>query len=293
MRLGEDMPVKAIAPWFGGKRNLADWIVATAGPHNVWWELGCGSMAVTLAKPVARMETLVDLHGDLINLARVICDTRLGPELYRRLARTMMCDAIFADSDAFLRAHESRDGDVPLSVERAYHYFVSSWMGRNGNAGMPANRSGTYCVRFTGSGGHAATRWRSAIASMPAWRKRLSKCTLMRSDLFDVLGRIDDLSGTAIYVDPPYLRKSTDYLHDFTGEDHQRLAIAADRFRNARIVISYYAHPDLDVLYPGWTKLTRDVPKSLSHQVGRGANDARATEVLLVNQRVEAEGLFG
>jgi hypothetical protein len=35
------------------------------------------------------------------------------------------------------------------------------------------------------------------------------------------------------------------------------------------------------------------VSKAMAHQGGRGPNDVRATEVLLVNQRVVAEGLFG
>jgi hypothetical protein len=40
-----DMPIKALAPWFGGKRNLAPLIVAELGEHRCYWEPFCGSMA--------------------------------------------------------------------------------------------------------------------------------------------------------------------------------------------------------------------------------------------------------
>jgi len=49
----DDMSIKALAPWFGGKRNMAPMIVQELGPHNSYWEPFCGSMAVLLAKPQA------------------------------------------------------------------------------------------------------------------------------------------------------------------------------------------------------------------------------------------------
>jgi DNA adenine methylase len=42
----DDMPIKAIAPWFGGKRTLAPRITAELGAHRAYWEPFCGSMAV-------------------------------------------------------------------------------------------------------------------------------------------------------------------------------------------------------------------------------------------------------
>ena len=39
------MQIKALAPWFGGKRTLAPRIVAELGPHRAYWEPFCGSLA--------------------------------------------------------------------------------------------------------------------------------------------------------------------------------------------------------------------------------------------------------
>lgn len=277
------VPITALAPWFGGKRNLAPRIVELLGPHRVYWELGCGSMAVLLAKPAAAMETAVDLHGDLVNLAEVVRDSALGPQLYRRLRRTLTCEAFFDEADQFMRVveEETLPAKPGAKLERAYQYFVCSWMGRNGTAGLLATHKGPYCARYTAKGGHAATRWGSAIRSIPAWRQRLRRVTILQRDLFEILPRIEDAPETSIYVDPPYVKKGAKYLHDFTPADHTRLARELKRFRHARVVLSYYEHPRVRELYAGRSIEAIDVSKAMGNQGRRGESDARATELLI------------
>lgn len=280
--------INALAPWFGSKRNLAPEIVRELGPHVAYWEPFCGSMATLLAKPPSRMETVNDLHGDLINLARVIQDPRLGPALYRQVRRCWTSDGVLANAEAVVRASEP--GEEP-NVERARLFFVSSWMGRNGEVGLKKNERGrTLSVRWTPNGGDPATRFASAVESIPAWRRRLRNVTILRRDAFGVIGRIGDDAGTAIYCDPPYIVKSDEYLHDFPpaffGEDaHDRLAELLQSFRRARVVVSYYDHPRLASLYPEdrWRRLRFDIAKSMSHAWRRGDNGKRAVEVLLIN----------
>lgn len=112
--------VTALAPWFGSKRTMAPDIVKLLGPHKSYWEPFCGSMAVLLNKPKCRMETVGDLHADLVNLARVVRDTDAGQELYRQ-ARLMLCsDDELASANKLIRS-----GDCPeeLNVERALAYL--------------------------------------------------------------------------------------------------------------------------------------------------------------------------
>ena len=106
-----DIKIKAIAPWFGAKRNLALRIVELLGKHSVYWEPFCGSMAVLLAKPACKMETVNDLHGDLINLARVIQHEQLALKFYRRLRRTLMHEQIFREAAERCR-ERARDQDI-------------------------------------------------------------------------------------------------------------------------------------------------------------------------------------
>lgn len=273
-----EMKISALAPWFGSKRGMAPEIVRQLGQHRCYWEPFCGSMAVLLAKPAATMETVNDLHDDLINLAMVIRDRKLGPALYRRLRRTLAHVGLLEIAQA--RVAESPDR---CALDRAEDYFIASWLGRNGVSGTACSNQAV-AKRFTANGGQAGTRLRSAISSIPAWSKRMAEVLILHEDGIGLLERIADQEATAIYVDPPYLVKGASYIHDFKPVDHERLAAALRRFKAARVVVSYYADPLLAKLYPGWTLLDCSRQKSM---VNAGRRDEKggkiAPEVLLIN----------
>ena len=278
-----DMPIKALAPWFGGKGNLAALIVRELGRHRSYWEPFCGSMAVLLAKPAAYMETVNDLHRDLINLARVIRDPIASPALYRRLRRIFHSEMDYRQAIAAQTAPALAE-DTP-DLDRAQTYFITSWMGRKGLSGTPMKNTGSFGVRYTALGGTGGVRWLSAVRSIPAWRRRLARVTILSRDGLELLGRIEDADGTAIYCDPPYLVKGTSYLHDFDADHHAALAAAVARFRRARVVVSYYDHPALADLYPParWSRVTVTVNKAMALGGRRGVNQTTADEVLLLN----------
>jgi DNA adenine methylase len=284
MSTAQDLPaIGSLAPWFGAKRLLAPEIVSAIGPHRAYWEPFCGSLAVLLAKPVVVMETANDLHGDLINLARVLKDEVLALDLYGRAARTVFHEDLFHESAERIRV--PFEGQSP-DVGRAEDFLSVSWFGRNGTIGTKQYNH-NFCVRYTSNGGHAATRWGSVVASIPAWHARLRSVTLLNRDAFEVLGRIEDREGVAIYCDPPYLAKGASYVHDFEDVDHERLAGTLGRFNKSRVVVSYYAHPRLEELYPGWRIEHLDVPKAILNAARRGKapGPSRAPEVLLINDR--------
>jgi DNA adenine methylase len=147
MEVLDKMKVTAIAPWFGGKRTMAPDIVKQLGQHSAYWEPFCGSMAVLLAKPESSHETVNDLHGDLINLARVIADDEMYMRLYDRASR-VLCDEERRDESIALL----RTATDPL--DRAFHYFVIQWMGRNGFSGTvgPSPFAGRRTGVMVGSG---------------------------------------------------------------------------------------------------------------------------------------------
>lgn len=279
------MKIKAICPWFGSKRTLAPQIIKQLGPHYVYWEPMCGSCSVLFSKPRTTCETVNDLHGDLINLALVVQDEANAVELYGRVSRCLFHEDLLPIAKAFLTGRDLQAG-VP-DVERAYWYLVFSWMGLNGISGTPLNHTGTFAVRYSSKGGNGATRWESVCESIPDWHQRLVGVQILRRDAFGILERIDDAAGTAIYVDPPYLVKGAKYVHDFRQEDHDRLAALLQRFEKCRVVVSYYAHPALASLYPGWTLIDSSqlcIKKAMVNSCQAGKNGRTvAPEVLLVN----------
>lgn len=286
------MKLGAIAPWYGSKRSLAPTIVEQLGEHRCYWEPFCGSMAVLLAKPPCSSETVNDVHGDLINLARVIRDPKLGAQLFRRLRRTWFGKPIL--DDARERLAELPKPESP-SVDRAEAYFTDAWQSMNGLAGT-ASHAGQRGIarRFSSLGGDPAVRWMAAVDSIPAWSKRMRGVRIEQSCGIELCEKIEDRVGTVIYADPPYLEKHAGYLHDFTDEDHERLASALSGFSKTRVVVSYYEHDKLADLYGGdWTKIDCTMSKSVGRPgLSSGKAISVAPEILLVNGPMAGGGLW-
>lgn len=300
----EPLRISALLPWFGGKRTMAPRIARECcredgRPPKSFWELCCGSMAVSLAMPRCSHHYVVDMHDDLINLARIIQDPRSGPEFYRRLRRVLNHETLFHEAKEALAADDRTKlqafglfESAPISqlepINRAILFFVVSWQGRNGVAGtervnyQPA-------VRWTSGGGHGAIRFAGAVETVPAFRRRMRDWTILQRDVFDVLAKIDDQDGTTIYIDPPYVRDgeqrsgSCSYLHEFRPAEHQKLARALNRFRSVRVVVSYYDVPIVRELYQGWTIVDCITQKNLHVQNRRGVGRCEAPECLLIN----------
>jgi len=274
---------------------MAPRVVEVLGPHRAYFEPFAGSMAVLLAKPPSQQETVNDLHGHLINLARTLADPHTCEQLYARAARTLCSTDLYWQSVEWLE--ELPPALVLDNPEAAYHFLVVSWMGRNGSAGCVRTKFSP-SVRFTPRGGSSSTRWRSAVESIPEWHERLRSVSILNMDGFDLIEKIADTEGVAIYADPPYLRATrgsgggSGYLHDFSEEsspmfgsedDHGRLASLLGRFQQARVVVSYYDHPRLRQLYDGWRVIECTRQKNLHVQNRRGPGRCDAPEILLVN----------
>lgn len=286
------MNIKSIVPWFGSKRKLAPKIVELIGQHKTYWEPMCGSMAVLLAKPPCEMETVNDLHGCLINLARVIQDKEKGFELYDKLSRTLYTEEFFEESKERWTS-AAGDPDVWLSLERAYDYFVASWMGLNGVSGTKRYNY-QFALRWCRGGGQGARRWRSVVGSMPAWHKRLQNVVILKRDAIEIIDNIADDRDTVVYCDPPYFDKSDKYLHDFTPEQQVQLSQSLKRFSKARIFVSYYDHPALEALYEGWRKIRFAVSTQSLRNATKGKKknpQKEQVEVLLIKNEIQS-GLF-
>lgn len=302
----DQMKISAIVPWFGSKRTMAARIARECcrpdgRPPKSFWDLCCGSLAVSLAMPRCSHHHAVDIHEDLVNLARIIQDPQLGPKLYRSLRRVLNHEVLFKEAKAAIEAHDveqlqaiglfgtgQTSADEMDAFQRAVAFFVVSWQGRNGVAGTERVNYQT-AIRWTSGGGHGAIRFAGAVQSIPHWRRRMRDITIVDRDVFEVLTKTEDEDLTTIYIDPPYVRDgvgrsgSCAYLHDFEPKHHQRLHAQLSRFKKARVVISYYDHQVLREWYAGWTVLECTTQKNLHVQNRRGVGRCEAPEVLIIN----------
>lgn len=296
------MKIRSIAPWFGGKRTLAPRVVELLGEHDSYFEPFCGSMAVLLAKPKSAHETVNDLHGDLINLAFVLQDSAGSVHLYERSQRTLVCETLLDHAGEQLLQPVDFSAPWEQRVERAYYYFLASWMMRNGVAGTE-RQDYQIAVRWTPGGGSPTVRWRSATDSIPSWHERLQNVLILNRDAFQIIDSIPDSPEIAVYLDPPYMKStrglcahgsgSGRYVHEFKNgnggnlfeasslDDHSRLARSLSRFESARIVVSYYDCDRVRELYQGWTFHDQTMMKNLHQQNGRGTRKQMAPEVLI------------
>jgi DNA adenine methylase len=258
-------------------------------------------MAVLLSKAPCSQETVSDLHGDLTNLAWVLAAPRLAAELYDRLGRVMFSEAIFEHARDVLSNAVAPDA---VDLDRAYWYFIFSWMGSNGLAGTKRALGAPLAVRFTTGGGAPSVRFRSTVESIPAWHYRLCNVVVLRRNAFNLLEQIEDSRDTAIYIDSPYLfetrskgaasERGAQYVHDFDAppldlfapkkDKHELLAEQLRRFKESRVVISYYDHPRLHELYAGWTFRDCSIHKNIAAQNRRGVQGrVEAPEILILN----------
>jgi DNA adenine methylase len=287
------MEITALAPWFGGARSLA----ARIGPElgRLGW---CGVLFAGGMPELPHIKTqagvATDLHRHIINLARVVADDAMLVRMVRRVDRLLFHSDVLeaAQRRCLDREHTTGRGmlfaapqcdDTP-NVEWAADYFVSCWMGRGGYAGRGGELSQSIAVRYTSSGGSSAKRWRSAVASLPAWGKVLERWQFVCDDAFNVLARLKPQAKAGLYLDPPWVGAGDEYVFRFTDEQHRRLARELTRLSAAgyRIVLRYGDHPMIRGLYPTpeWTWV---------ESTTRDQRNGEVAEVLILNGPSYAE----
>lgn len=273
-------PIKCLIPYAGGKRTLAPRIVELLGEHGTYVEPFVGGCSILPVKPRAAVEIINDANPAVVNVLRAM---RFNEYQLSRMLGPMAFDRQTFENAKSLLASIAPGADL-IGTDIAAAQLVVWWMGANGYAGT--TKTGWFAQRHTKTGGDPAVRWESFKRSLPTLAERLCGVLLANQDFRPFLRqRALDLRGTAIYADPPYFAKRIEYAHDFTPKDHVDLAAMLNRYRRARVVVSYYDAPELATLYPPdlWERHEVKVSKA-SANARRGATKTTATEVLLVNR---------
>lgn len=275
-----EMKIGALAPWFGSSRMIGEHVgKALEGCTHVTVPFLGGGCELVHIK--ARTLVCGDLHGAMINLARIAADPFLGVKLYRRLRRIMLSDTELYEAQEWCKAAETHSPATP-SFEWAEKYFLASWMGMNGHAGKAKEFDTSFSVRYDAGGGDSAVRVRNATKSIIGFRRILMRATFICMDAFELLPKVKDDPDCGLYIDAPWPKDGDCYKHPFTVEKQERLATELHRFKQTRVVIRYGRHPLIERLYPtskwDWTDME-----------GRTSGNRAKQEVLIVNRRGEDE----
>jgi len=273
-----NMPRSPLA-WYGAKNRLAPRIVGLFPPHGTYVEPFVGGGSVFFAKPPSRVETVNDMHGDLVNFFKVLRDRRNRERLIELVEGTPWSRAEYCNALVVRKA-----GKWASDVERAWTFLVATRQSRNGVAKHPTDWSRT--VGRTANGASSRTSiWRNLPERLAVAGLRLQAAQIECGHWAKILDDYDS-KDTLAYLDPPYLhstrnpRNRNSYDHEMTEVDHARLLLRLKQFKG-KVVLSGYASRLYDEILYGWHRIEIETTSSASNRANK--KRTRRTEVLWLN----------
>jgi DNA adenine methylase len=263
--------------WIGGKYYSVAVILAALPPaedYDVYCEPMGGAAHVLAAKlEGSHIEVYNDANRDLVNFWMWVRDM---PDVLAERLRSLPYSRVL-----FYQYHASLyDGTELDSLERAVRWFYVLRSSFSSCVGPVANGWSSSGLRQS-----KARSYHNALSLFGTISERFRYVQL---DCRDFAAVIEQYQGprTLFYVDPPYVDCEHYYRDEagaarFTWESHERLAVLLNQ-TEAKVALSYYAHPQLDAWYPPdrWRRLTWEMVKHA--QLTRARRD-RGHEVLLMN----------
>ena len=274
--------MKTPLPYYGGKTNISGAIARHFPAHEHYVEPFAGSLAVLLAKPRSRMETVNDLDQDLMTFWRVLRDDPDG------LAAVMA-----------LTPHSRTEHDLAYDLsssmtdlERARRVWVMLSQGR----GSTIRRTGWRFYRDAAGSSYGMPDYLSAyMRRVPPAAARLHGVSLECRDALELVEDYGRDADTLLYCDPPYLRtarNSTNYRHELASERHHRDLADALKGCRASVVLSGYSSPLYDSLYAGWDRVEIRAWTGNGIRDGATKTDGDRVEVLWSNRNISEPNLF-
>ncbi|KAA0011208.1 DNA adenine methylase [Billgrantia pellis] len=253
------MQSKPILPWMGGKRRLAKQIIPLFHEHTAYVEPFCGGAAVFFMKPPSQVEVINDVHGELVNLYRVV--KHHPDELVRQFRWGLV------SREEYLTQREI-DPRHLTDIQRAARFFYLQKLAFGGKvAGQTFGTSATSPPRLN------LMRIEEDLSTA---HLRLARTVVEHLDWAECMRRYDR-PGTLFYLDPPYWG-TAGYGNDFGLEQYHLMASLA-REAKGQVVISVNDVPEMREAFEGLTIHTT----SIRYTVGREATDQRG-ELIITNR---------
>lgn len=243
----------------GSKWSIAEWIISHMPEHETYLEPFFGSGAVFFVKQPARLETINDLDGSVVNLFRMI---RENPEQLANLVKWTPYAR-----DEYDDAHHH----VSDEVEQARRFLVRCWQSIRVKVGT---KSGFKC-RGTDDEVHHTRQWDEIPDRIFKVAERLKRVQIENRPAIELIKRFNRCD-VLIYADPPYVfstRGGKMYEHEMADNDHIDLLEALDAHKGP-VLLSGYENSIYDERLRNWTKRTTS---------GKPVNYESRTEVLWIN----------
>jgi DNA adenine methylase len=255
-------PVSPVAPYLGGKRNLARRIIDRLGrvPHTIYVEPFVGMGGVFLRRPFrAHSEVINDISQDVATLFRIL-QRHYVP--FMDMLRWQITGR--AEFERLLAGAAASLTDLERAARFLYLQrtaFGGKIEGRN--FGVSPGLPGRFDVTKLGS-------------MLEAVHERLSGVVIERLPFQDLIARYDR-PETLFYLDPPYWGSEKDYGSGvFARQDFQRLAECLAGLQG-RFILSLNDHPEVRAMFQGF-----DIEAiETAYSIGPGTARGRIGEVLI------------
>lgn len=246
-------PLPGLAPWVGGKRNLARRLIARieAIPHTCYAEPFIGMGGVFLRRPHrAECEVINDWARDVSNLFRVV--QRHPDALFREIAWRITSREEFARLVA-------TDPETLTDIDRAARFVYLQY---NAFGGKPDTTSfGRSPLRPSRWNPEKVERHLQAVA------QRLGGVFIERLPYADFIAQWDRPT-TLFYCDPPYWGCEDYYGKNlFERADFERLAAALKAIKG-RFILSINDVPEIRELF-AWATIEEEPMTYTINAAGR------------------------
>ena len=236
--------MKCVLKYPGAKNRIADWICQYIPHHEVYLEPYFGSGAVFFNKIPAKIETLNDLDGNVVNYFRIIRERPV--ELISQLEMTPYSREEYYNACVILPEE--------TEIERARKFAVRCWMGfgcsnlyRNGFRSSQQRTSP-----------HTTKEWQELPERLMAASERLKNAQIENLPALELIRRYDT-PDVFMYVDPPYLhgtRKNYLYRYEMQDQEHiELLELLAGH--PGKVLLSGYDNELYNDMLPGWRKMQK------------------------------------
>lgn len=256
-----------IIPWLGGKRRLADKLIALFPPHECYVEVFCGGAALYFLRPLpAATEVINDINGDLVNLYRIV--QHHLEEFIRQFKWAISSRQIF-------KWQQMARPETLTDIQRAARFFYLQQHAFSGKVtgqsfGTATTGPSINLCRIEENLSNAHLRMGGTYVENLSWQ--------------DCMKRYDR-PHTFFYLDPPYWQ-AEGYGVAFGLEQYEEMAEVM-RSCKGKVMLSINDHPDIRQIYDGFHILGLDIKYSLGSVHGE---PGVSKELVITNWNPEAFG---
>lgn len=259
----ESAGVNPVAPWMGGKRNLAKRLakIIASTEHETYAEAFVGMGGVFLRRSaVPKCEVINDYSGDVANLFRI---------LQRHYPQFLDCLKFQITSRREFERLKKVDPTTLTDLERAARFL---YLQRTTFGGKVTGRA--FAVEVDKSSRFNLTRLAPMLEDV---HERLAGVTIENLSFDEFIPRYDR-PQTLFYCDPPYFDCEDDYGRDmFTKVDFKRLAEFMGSIEG-KMIISINDRPEIRELFGAFILKPVDVTYSI-----RGDDKKEFAELIIAN----------